>query len=136
MEYDQFAEVLSSPIPAEVYAAVDYVLTLTPKGSDIYSIARTVVKGWGNDVEIVLHWPEVEDYLHVSVLVSFTSHNHGVVVEEATVKVDGEYEVDGFIQSAERTAGLDLKTGILTWIGTGTQVKDLIEEAKATIKAN
>ena len=58
------------------------------------------------------------------------------MVEEATVKVDGEYEVDGFIQSAERTAGLDLKTGILTWIGTGTQVKDLIEEAKATIKAN
>jgi hypothetical protein len=127
--------VLSGPIPAEVYAAVEFTMSVAPKGAEIYSVSRTVVRGWGNDVEVIFHYPN-EDFLNISILTAFVTRDGDVSVDEVIVRVAGEMEVDGFLQSVERTAELDIKTGILTWVGSRTHVRNLIEEAKDNQQAN
>lgn len=133
IKYDEFATILGSPIPAEVYAAVRYVEAVIPAGYDVYSVGRTVVKNWGHDVEVVLHWPDQEFTMYVHVVVSFLDD---VNVEDVTVRVDGEYEDKYVVKNAKRSADLDLKTGQMRWIGTPNLVKNLLDEAKEISTSN
>lgn len=132
IKYDEFATVLGSPIPAEVYAAVDFVQTHIPAGHDVYSVSRTVVRNWGHDVEVVLNWPDEEFSMYVHVVVSFIDE----MIEDVTVRVCGEFEDAQVVKNASRSADLDLKTGHLRWIGTPNLVKDLLAEAKESVLSN